>query len=68
MLDGVREGDVGVGNGLLELIEIHDHHVDHTDAMLGSLGHMLLGIATGQQTAVDLGVQRLDACPLWFCL
>ena len=61
VLDGIRKGDVGVGNGLLELIEIHDHHVDHTDAMLGSLGHVLLGIATGQQAAVDLGVQRLDA-------
>mgnify|MGYP007090151944 CR=1 FL=1 len=61
VLDGVGKGDVGVGDGLLELVEVHADEVDHADAVLGSLGHMLLGVATGEQAAVDLGVQRLDA-------
>ena len=61
VLDGVREGDVGLGDGLLELIEVDDDEVDHADAMLRGLGHVLLVIAAGKQAAVHLGVQGLDA-------
>ena len=61
VLDGVREGDLGVGDGLLELVQVDDHQVDHLNAVLSGLLHVLLGIAAGQQRAVNLGVQRLDA-------
>ena len=61
VLDGVRVRDVGLGNGLLELIEVDDHEVDHADAVLGRLGHVLGVVAAGEQAAVHLGVQRLDA-------
>ena len=61
VLDGVREGNVGVGDGLLELVEVHHDQVDKLDAVLGNLGHMLLGVAAGEKRAVHLGVQRLDA-------
>ena len=42
VLDGVDEGDVGLGHGLLELVEVHHDHVDHADAVLSGLGHVLL--------------------------
>ncbi len=61
VLDGIFEGHVGLGDGLLELVQVHADKVDHLDAVLFRLGHMLLGIATREQAAVNLGVQRLDA-------
>ena len=61
MLDGLGEGDAWVGDGLLELIEVHADEVDHADSVLSGLGHVLLRIAAGKQAAMDLGMQRLDA-------
>ena len=61
VLDSVREGDLGVSDGLLELVQVDDDQVDQLNAVLSRLLHVLLGIAAGQQRAVDLGVQRLDA-------
>ena len=61
VLDGVREGDLGVGDGLLELVQVDDDQVDQLNAVLSGLLHVLLGIAAGKQRAVNLGVQRLDA-------
>ena len=46
---------------LLEGVEVHHHHVDHLDAVLGRLGHVGLVVALGQQTAVHARVQRLHA-------
>ena len=60
-IDGVVEGDLGVGHGLLELVEVHDHEVNHADAVLGRLGHVGLVVTTGEKAAVHLGVQRLHA-------
>ena len=56
MLDGIRKGDLGVGDGLLELVQVDDDQVDQLNAVLGGLLHVLLGIAAGQQRAVNLGV------------
>ena len=61
VLDGIGKGDVGVGNRLLKLVEVHDHHVDELDAVLRGLSHVLLRVAAGEQRAVDLGVKRLHA-------
>ena len=61
VLDGIREGDLGVGDGLLELVQVDDDQVDQLNAVLSGLLHVLLGIATGKQCAVNLGMQRLDA-------
>ena len=46
---------------LLEFVEIHDNHVDHLDAMLFSLVHVALKIATGEQATVYAWMQRLHA-------
>ena len=56
VLDGIRKGDLGVGDGLLELVQVDDDQVDQLNAVLGGLLHVLLGIAAGQQRAVNLGV------------
>lgn len=61
VLDGIREGDLGVGDGLLELVQVDDDQVDQLNAVLCRLLHVLLGIAAGQQRAVNLGVQGLNA-------
>ena len=61
VLDGVREGDLGVGDGLLELVQVDDDQVDQLNAVLSRLLHVLLGIAAGQQRAMNLGVQGLNA-------
>ena len=61
MLDSVGKGNVGSGDGLLELVEVHHHEVDHLDIVLAGLGHVLLRVTTAQQGAVHLGVQRLHA-------
>lgn len=34
VLDGIREGDLGVGNGLLELVQVDDDQVDQLNAVL----------------------------------
>src|SRR5580692_6178918 len=56
----VRLADVGCGHGFLEWIEIHDHHVNRLDPMLLHLALMILVSAPGQDSAVNLGMQRLD--------
>ena len=61
VLDGIREGDLGVGDGLLELVQVDDDQVDQLNAVLSGLLHVLLGIATGKQRAVNLGMQGLNA-------
>lgn len=53
VLDGIREGDLGVGDGLLELVQVDDDQVDQLNTVLSGLLHVLLGIAAGQQRAVN---------------
>ena len=61
VLDQFFERDAGLGRGFLEGVEIHDHHVDRRDAVLGDGGDVLGIFAAMQDAAVDLGMQRLDA-------
>ena len=49
------------GHRLLEGVEVHHHHIDHLDAVLGRLGHVGLVVALGQEAAVHARVQRLHA-------
>ncbi len=60
-LDRPLERAVRIGHRLLERIEIHDHHVDRLDALLGELPHVLRVVAVGQNRGVNLRVKRLDA-------
>ena len=57
--DLVAVGALGDGRG--EGIEVDDHQVDRADFMLVHRRDMLGIVAHGQQPAMDLGVQRLDA-------
>ncbi len=52
---------LGVGDGLLELVQVDDDQIDQLNAVLSRLLHVLLGIAAGQQRAMNLGVQGLNA-------
>ena len=61
VLDRLREGDAGSGDRLLEGIERDRHQVDRADAVPLQRGHVLGHVATGQEAAVHLGVQRLHA-------
>ncbi len=61
VLDDIFEGDALFQNGLLERIEVDDHHVDGLDALLGDGIHMLLDVPAGQDARVDLRMKRLDA-------
>ena len=55
-------GEVGAARDrLLEGVEVHDHHVDHLDAVLGRLRHMRFVIALGEQAAVHERMKRLHA-------
>ena len=61
LLDQRVERRVGVGRGPGERIQVHDHEIDHRDAVLR--GRVAIGgdRAARQDAAVDHRVQRLDA-------
>ena len=61
VLDGVLEGDIRLGDGLLERVEVHDDEIDRPDAVLGGGGGVFLIFAHEKQATVNLGMQRLDA-------
>ena len=61
VFDEVAEGDAGLGGGLLEGVEVDDHHVDGLDAVGGDGGFVLGVAADVEQAAVDLGMEGLDA-------
>ena len=48
-------------HGLLERVEIHDDEVNRRDVMLAQRGDVGVLIAPGEDAAVDLGVQGLEA-------
>ena len=54
------ESNAGLGCGFLESVEIHDHHVDGGNAVLGHGGNMFGIFAAMQDAAVNFGVQRLN--------
>src|SRR5690606_1636360 len=47
-------------DGLAKRVEVHDQQIDAFDAVLIQSLHVFGAVTTGQQTAVDLRVQRLD--------
>ncbi len=53
--------DARLRSGLLESVEVHDHHIDRQDAVFFDLGAMLPVVALVKDTAVDVGVKSLDA-------
>ena len=53
--------DVGLRDGFLEWIEIHDHQVDRLDPMLLHLALMALVGAPREDSAVNFRMQRLHA-------
>src|SRR5690606_1285270 len=61
VLDGVGKGAAGLGDGLAERIEVDDQQIDAIDAVLFNGLQVFGAVAAGQQAAVDLGMQRLDA-------
>lgn len=61
VLDGIFQGDVGLGHGLAEGVEVHAHQVDGGDAVLLDGGQVLGQVAAGQDAAMHLGMQGLDA-------
>ena len=61
VLDRVFQRAVGLGHGLLEGVEVHHHEVDATDVVGGNRVHVLGKIAAGEDAAVHLRMQGLDA-------
>lgn len=59
LLDSLGDADVGLGNGLLEGVEVADDVVDLVDVLVGKILVVGLDIA-GQNTGVDSGVEGLD--------
>jgi hypothetical protein len=61
VLDRLVERHARLAHRLLERVEVDADQVDRLDAVLAHGGHVLGVVAQGEQAAVDLRVQRLDA-------
>ena len=61
VLDRIRVGHAGAGDGALERVEVHADEVDELDVVLGGLRHVLGVVAQREQPGVEPRVQRLDA-------
>ncbi len=61
VLDGIGQRAFILGDGLLERIQVHHQQVDGRDAVLGQRRHVFGQVAAGQDAAVHLRVQGLDA-------
>ncbi len=61
VFDRFGPGRVGAGDGGLKRIEVDDDQVDRQEALPLEGGEVVGLVAPGQDSAVDLGVQRLDA-------
>ena len=61
VLDGFGEGDVRLGDGLFERIEVDGDEVDTGDVVLFHLADVLGVVADGEDAAVDVRVEGLDA-------
>jgi hypothetical protein len=60
LLDGIGQRDAGLGDGLLEGVEVADDEVYGLDALRGQVGQVF-GQVAGEDATVDGGVQGLDA-------
>ena len=61
VLDQFFESHAWLGGSFLEGVEIHDDHVYRLDAMLGNSGGVRGIFAAIQDSAMNLGMQSLDA-------
>ena len=59
--DLVRRGDAGLVRSGFKRVEVDHHQVDHADVVGLRGSDMVRVIAHAQQTAVDLGMERLHA-------
>lgn len=60
LLNGLRDADVDLGDGILEGVEVADDIIDLVDVLLGEV-LLVGGEITGQDTCMDGRVKRLDA-------
>ena len=56
MLDGVLIVHVWFGDGRLEGIQVHDHQIDHANAVVLGVLHVTGEVTTRKQAAVHLGM------------
>ena len=56
MLDGVLIVHVWFGDGRLEGIQVHDHQIDHANAVVLGVLHVTGEVTTREQAAVHLGM------------
>ena len=61
VFEGVGEGGFGVGDGLLEGVEVGDDNVYRVDVVAGQFFQVGRIVAPGEEAAVDAGMQGLDA-------
>lgn len=59
LLNGLRDADVDLGDGILEGVEVADDIIDLVDVLLGEV-LLVGGEITGQDTCMDSRVKRLD--------
>ncbi len=59
VLDRILEAAIGIGDGLLERVEVDDDQVDRLDAVLAH--HRVVFAAAPEDAAVDFRMQCLDA-------
>ena len=52
---------IRLGDRLLERVQVHDHHINRLDPLLGELPQVLGIVAVGQNGGVNPRMQRLDA-------
>ncbi len=61
VLDDLLVAHAAAGGGALEGVQVHDHQVDRSDAVLGQGLAVLLAGPDGEQAGEDGRVQRLHA-------
>ena len=61
ILNRVFKRAVGLGDRLLERVEIHDDDIDRIDFVISKRLHMFGIGTTGKNPGVDLRIERLDA-------
>ena len=61
VLDGVRDGDVGLCDRFFERVQIHDDQLERDDPVLNNRRQIGLQIGPSQDRSVHFRVQRLHA-------
>jgi hypothetical protein len=61
VLDGIFQGDAGLGDGRGKWIEVYADEVDGRDAVCGDGRQVLRQVTPGEDAAMHLRVKRLDA-------